>query len=948
MSQLESLKQKWENLTRVLHEKKIIYTASLTYTILWNTFLLLVVLGLLGGTFAAGVGAGFFASLVRDEPVRAYASMKKDIYNYEETSRAYFNGGEDIGAMKSDLDRTEIPLNKVSPFVTKAVIATEDQYFHEHYGVVPKAIMRAMMQEFTGSEVRSGGSTLTQQLIKNQILTNEVSFDRKAKEILLAMRLEKFFKKEEILEAYLNVVPYGRNSSGNNVAGIQAAAQGIFGVNADKLNLAQAAYLSGLPQNPFVYTPYLNNGQVKQETELQYGINRMKTVLNRMLTGGYITEQEYNQALKFDLRKSLTSKKQTSFEKYPHITYEIERRTVDILSELQAKKDGKVWRKLKPAEQQEYKDNASKQMGKQGLKIHTTLNKKIYDKMDKTVKNKNLFSPVLHYYKVQNEKGEWITKSEPEETGGILIENKTGAIISFVGGRDFNREQVNHATRAPRQNGSTMKPLLAYSYSMELGKVQPGTIIPDAPLQVGSKVVGNWDGKFKGLLSVRESLMQSRNTPAIRSYMRVNSVEATNKLIQMGFSRIVEQDRYSSSMAIGGMTIGATVEENTNAFATFANGGQFVDAYMIEKIETNKGEVLYKHQPKPVKVFSPQTSYLTIDMMRDVLSPGGTAPRVKNMLSFSADWAGKTGTTNEDKDSWFVATNPNVTLGVWLGYDHPAQMQKGTGPRNQAIWAALANDAYQFAPDLMAPKNSFSMPSGIVRMQICGISGKLPSDLCRSAGLVTSDLFNAKFTPNSVDDTLMPGRYVTVGDEKYKALESTPEEFTKVGVLIKEDYLKELGFDKLTDATTKSKLFENVVPEKTLKDNGKAPGAVTGSAAKSGKLTWAAHGEKDIIGYRIYYSPDGKAPFNKIGSVTSDKTSADIPASGVVYVTAVDIAGRESGSATKVTIGPKPPADKPTDPPKPDDDKPGTDDPPPTDPPPADTTNQSNKKKKKN
>ncbi|MFC7373353.1 transglycosylase domain-containing protein [Fictibacillus iocasae] len=945
MSQLDSLREKWESLTRFLHEKNIMYTASLTYSILWNTFLVLVVLGLLGGTFAAGVGAGFFASLVKDEPVRAYASMKKDIYNYEETSRAYFSGGEDIGAMKSDLDRTEIPLAKVSPFVKKAVIATEDEYFHEHEGVVPKAIMRAMFQEFTGSEVRSGGSTLTQQLIKNQILTNEVSFDRKAKEILLAMRLEKFFKKEEILEAYLNVVPYGRNSSGNNVAGIQAAAQGVFGVNADKLNLAQAAYLTGLPQNPFVYTPYDNSGNVKPEKELQYGINRMQTVLKRMLTGGHITEKEYSQALSFDLRKSLTSNKQTSFEKYPYITYEVEKRTVEILSELQAKKDGKVWSKLKPKEQLEYKDNASKQMGKKGLKIYTTLNKKMYEKMQQTVKNNNLFHPALHYYKEQNEKGEWVTKSEPEETGGILIENKTGAILSFVGGRDFNREQVNHAMRAPRQNGSTMKPLLAYSYSMELGKVQPGTIIPDAPLQLGDKYVGNWDGKFKGLLSVRESLKQSRNTPAIRSYLRVNSVEATNKLIQMGFSRIAEEDRYIPSMAIGGMTIGATVEENTNAFATFANGGQFVDAYMIEKIETNKGELLYQHKAKAVPVFSPQTSYLTIDMMRDVLSSGGTAAGVKRMLSFSTDWAGKTGTTNEDKDSWFVATNPNVTLGVWLGYDHPAPLQGRTGPRNQAIWAALANDAYSIAPELMAPKNTFAMPSGIVRMQICGISGKLPSDLCRSAGLVTSDLFNAKFTPNAVDDTLMPGRYVIVGDEKYKALESTPEEFTKVGVLIKEDYLKELGFDKLTDETTKSNLFENVVPEKIMNDNGSAPAPVAGSAANNGKLSWAASGEKDVIGYRVYHSPDGKAPFKKIASVTSDITSAPIPSSGIVYVTAVDIAGRESGSATKVTSGPKPPAE----PPKPEGGKPGTGDPPPTDPPPAEPNNGNpGKKKKKN
>ena len=235
----------------------------ITYDVVWNIVLFFLVIGLFGAIFLGGVGAGYFASLVKDEPIRSYASMERDIYNYEETSKLYFANNIYFGDIRSDLYREEISLDKVSPILIDAVIATEDEDFFEHNGVVPRAIIRAIVQEVVDLGMKSGGSTLTQQLIKNQILTNEVSFERKAKEILLAMRLEKFFDKDEILEAYLNVIPYGRNSSGRNIAGVQTAARGIFGVDAKDLNLPQAAYIAGLPQSPSYYTPFLRTGEIR-------------------------------------------------------------------------------------------------------------------------------------------------------------------------------------------------------------------------------------------------------------------------------------------------------------------------------------------------------------------------------------------------------------------------------------------------------------------------------------------------------------------------------------------------------------------------------------------------------------------------------------------------------------------------------------------------------------
>ncbi len=255
--------KKAKSIFKFFTNKKTVKGARITYNVVWNLFLLFLIIVILGGSFATGVGAGYFASLVKDEPVRSYASMKKDIYNYTESSDLYFSDNVYLGKLRSDLEREEVKLDQVSNDLINAVIATEDEYFYQHHGVVPKAVFRALFQEVTNSSIQSGGSTLTQQLIKNQILTNEVSFQRKANEILLALRLEKFFDKKEILEAYLNVSTFGRNSSGQNIAGVQAAAKGIFGKSAKDLTLPESAFIAGLPQSPFGYTPFTNKGVLK-------------------------------------------------------------------------------------------------------------------------------------------------------------------------------------------------------------------------------------------------------------------------------------------------------------------------------------------------------------------------------------------------------------------------------------------------------------------------------------------------------------------------------------------------------------------------------------------------------------------------------------------------------------------------------------------------------------
>lgn len=890
-----------------LKAKKDAKNTRITLQVIWNLSLLFIILIILAISFAGGLGAGYFASLVKDEPVRTYESMKKDIYNYEETSELYFANDAYLGKLYTDLEREEIALKDVSPYLINAIISTEDKYYYEHKGIVPKSIMRALYQEVTNASVQSGGSTLTQQLIKNQILTNEVSFARKAKEILLAIRLEKFFKKEEILEAYLNVSTFGRNSSGRNIAGVQAAAQGIFGVNASEINLPQAAFIAGLPQSPFGYTPYTNKGEIKQN--LEPGIVRMKTVLNRMYTDGKISKEEYDEALAYDITKDFITVHENPVEQYPWVTFEIERRAAEVMSVVLAKKDGLTEEALEKDDmlKEKYLTLADRDIRQGGYKIHSTINKEIYDRMQEVAVNFPYYGTDRQKTVTDPETGETKTEVEPVEVGAILIENKTGKIISFVGGRDYSREQLNHATSAKRSNGSTMKPLLVYGPAMELGSIAPGSVLPDVPLRLNPGSSRPWPqnygGGYSGLLTAREALTKSANIPAVKAYVDILNQRPAEYLKKMGFTSLTEDDYTNRSTALGGLTNGVTVEENTNAYGTFANGGQFIDAYMIDRITDKEGNIVYQHEITPVSVFSPQTAYLTYDMLRDVIS-NGTAVSLNGRLKFSSDWAGKTGTSQDYKDSWFVATNPNVSFGVWNGYDTPKPLDsryKGLnyGVRNIYLWADLMNAVYDLAPNLVDPPETVQRPPGIVTRSFCGLSGLLPSDACAQAGLVKTDLFNAKFVLGKGDDSLMSGKYVTIGDTKYMALDSTPAEFAETGLILDPDYMQKIfgvHIDMSVLTAKNNKLASALVPAAKLSENGKVPSPV--SVSQSGNMiSWNSNGEHDIVGYRIYKGG------SKVGSIKAGSALTYPAGDGSYYVTAVDVAGQESAPSNIAVVG---------------------------------------------
>lgn len=897
--------------------------------VIWNLCLLFLIIGVTFGIFAVSVGAGYFASLVKEEPLRSKEEMRDEVFNYEETSEIYFAGDVYLGKLRTDLERTETKLSSISPYVLDAVLATEDEYFEVHNGIVPKAIIRGLLQDVTNSDTKTGGSTLTQQLIKNQILTNEVSYERKAKEILLAMRLEHFMTKDEILETYLNIIPYGRNANGRNIAGIETAANGIFNVKAKDLTLPQAAYIAGIPQSPFAYTPFRKGGVLKEGKALQPGIERMKTVLFRMRETGYITEEEYNSVKDYDITKDFRQPEIVPEEKYPWLTFEIENRVKEILREQFAAADGIDPERLKNESKlyEKYDIIAKRAVSTGGYRIHTTINKEMYEAM---IKVKDEFDTYGHTYTKEVKDpntGEIIKQDFPVQVGSMMIENGTGKILAFLGGRDYNLEQYNHATQSVRPIGSTIKPLLVYAPAIEYGVIGAGSPVVDVKLEnLGSTTWKESPSNYtknqeRGIISARDALKTSQNLSTIRLYDLIMDRKPTDFLLKMGFEHIGETEYAHHALAIGGMDNGATVEENTNAFGTFANNGQFIDAYMIEKIEDVHGNVIYQHKMEPVQVFSPATAYIITDMLRDVLS-GGTASLANSRLKFKSDFAAKTGTTQNHNDSWLVGYNPNISLGVWLGYDdnklslfYMNNRYNHPSVRVNMLWSNMMNAMYDVNPELVDAPNPFPVPKGVVTKSFCGISGLAPSDACAQAGLVKSDLFNeAAMLPTAPDDSLISSSYVVINGNKYRSLDSTPSEFVvKGGFGVNEEFLKRMlgkfGGDASKLFPENSTFSGNVVSEEVFKADGSPPLNVT--ASLTGKtLTWNNSDSPDVVGYRIFQVVNGERILVAT-KLEAETNSYHINGTGQYIVVAVDITGLQSGASNIVSIDEKKPEPPP-------------------------------------
>lgn len=903
---VEDNKQKPEEQTV---PKKRSYGRIIGLTAMWT--LVVIVMGAL---FAGGTAAGYLTSIVKDDPVRSRALIDQKMSENSITGFAYFRDGTPIGQLRTDEDRRPVEYKQIPPIVIDAVVSIEDNNFFTHKGVDIKGTLRAVKQKLLHESVQTGGSTLTQQLARRVFLNLDKTEDRKFKEILLALRLERFMTKEEILTAYLNKVPFGNGSSGYNLYGIQAAAKGIFNISdLSKLNVAEAAYLAGLPQLPSRYSAFNGKGEFN-EANFKRAIDRQHLVLRRMLEENKITEAQYKEALAFDIRKQLAPHVEKAYATFPYLMMETERQGAQIIMQLNEQAEGKV-----PGDDAKQDgdllEEARQQLSTGGYRIYTTIDKKVYNSMHKIAEDDSNFSPDSK------------TKGA-EQTAAMMINNKTGAILGMIEGRDFNKEQMNYATQMIRQPGSTMKPIAAYLPAIESGAIQPASVVDDSPIiladgQKGYHIPKNSTSGYKGLMTARSALNNSVNTVALKLYNNIVGIQnAWSFAKKLGITTLEPDDYTARTGVLGGLVHGVTVEELTNAYSAIANNGQFNDAYMIEKITDSKGNIVYQHEAKPVQAFSKQTAYLMTDMLRTVITEGTGDVVRKNYKHFkTVPIVGKTGTTQNYGDVWFMGYSPDVTLGVWAGYKEQKNTltTKAAKKRAQSIWTLVMNEVIDREPNLFKT-SKFDKPDGIVTKTVSAYSGKLPTSL---TDRFVTDIFNSKYVPTESDDGIAKEKYITYNGVNYIPQDGTPDDMLKEKVVVKrEKPISEL-IKELENAFAKMKGGHNALsyyiprdansdmPTKIdpRVDDGAAPAAPSNASiswnGSKAVISFSPTGQSDVVGYRLYRSDNGGSYRRQASLLVGEGSSFTSAASGgsSFYVTAVDVAGKESAPSMTVGLG---------------------------------------------
>lgn len=883
----------------------------------------MVVLGFMGALFVGGALMGYVSSIVKDEPVRSRALIEQKVSENSITGFAYFADGSPIGQLRTEEDRRPVTTDQIPQKVIDAVVSIEDNHFYEHKGVDMSGTLRAVKQKVLKESVQTGGSTLTQQLARRVFLNLDRTEDRKVKEILLSLRLERFLTKDEIMTAYLNKVPFGNGSSGYNVFGIKAAAKGLFNINdLEKINIAQAAYLAGLPQLPSSYSAFNGKGDFVEEN-FDRAINRQHLVLRRMLELGKINQSQHDEALAFDIKSSLAPKTIKAYNTYPYLMMETERQAAQILmkqlnSDTAESTDKGTDADTPQKESSALLEEAQTQLRTGGYRIYTTINKSIYKTMRTIAEDDSNFSaddPV---------KGK-------EQTAAMLINHKTGAILGMIEGRDFQDEQMNYATQMVRQPGSTMKPIAAYLPALDEGLVQPASIIDDSPIILkngpsGYHIAKNANNRYQGLVTARRALNYSLNIPALKLFNEEVGIDKAWAFAKkLGITTIQKEDYQAQTGVLGGLQYGVTVEELTSAYGAIANNGVYNDSYMISKIVDSKGNIVYKHDTEPVQAFSEQTAYLMTDMLRTVITEG-TADKVRENYKYSKSVpiVGKTGSTQNYADVWFEGYTPDVTLGVWVGYKQPVNTleSKSQRKRAQQLWSKILNEVIDTQKDLFVT-DSFKKPSGIETRTVSAYSGKLPTSMTDK---FVTDIFNSKFVPKDSDDGVAKAKYIIYNGVNYIPRDGTPADMLKEKTVIKRkkpisDLIKELqnAFSRMS----RHESLAYYLPEDAdadmptqidpRTDNGKAPDAPgnvrISTSGDRAVITFNATPENDVVGYRLYRSVNGGG-FQNQGQVVLTGESRSFSAYAAqggnfaFYVTAVDVAGRESApSATVNSVG---------------------------------------------
>jgi len=612
-----------------------------------------------------------------------------------ESTKIYDRTGEHLlYEIHGEERRTNIKLDQVSQHLINATIATEDQDFYKHYGVDFRGIARAIYKDVISREKLQGGSTITQQLIKNSILTSERTFTRKIKEIILAIETEQKFSKNEIMEMYLNQIPYG-----SNAYGIEAAAQTFFEKSAKDLSISEAALLAGLPKATTYYSPY---GAHPEALELRY-----KNIINQMKGEGYINEEEAKEAKETEILKEI--KPFVEDIKAPHFVMYVRQQLVDEFGE--------------------------EEIEKGGLKVYTTLNYDMQLIAEDAVK------------KGAEENSE---NHNAKNAALVAIDSKSGQVLSMVGSKDyFNIEEdgnVNVAISPYRQPGSSFKPFV-YAAAFDKGYT-PNTILFDVETNFGKDGSGkdyvpqNYNYRFSGPATIRESLARSLNIPAVKTLYLTGIEDSVQMAQNLGITTLNDPGGYGLSLVLG--TGEVKLLDMVSAYSVFANDGKRNPQTTILKIEDSKGDILKEFKKDEKQILKAEIARNINSILSDNVARIPTFGSKSELYLGKRPVAAKTGTTSDYKDGWTIGYTPSLVAGVWAGNNKGEKMKKGGGI---TVAAPIWND---FMSRVLAldPIEKFIIPEKI-KTDKAVLNGNYENEVIVKIDKACGDKLASELTPEN-------------------------------------------------------------------------------------------------------------------------------------------------------------------------------------------------------
>lgn len=625
-------------------------------------FLLTILIG--GIFFYFKYGKEIFA--MQDDARALVRTSSAETFRASETSIVYNNKGNEIAKLKGDKDSYYVSFDELPQFAKDAVIVTEDKSFYSNNGIDFKGIMRAFWALIRNNgEKTQGASTITQQLARAVFLSTEKTYERKIKEIFIALELNEKYSKKQILEFYLNTIYYM-----NGYYGLEAASRGYFNKSCNELSLGQITFLSAIPNNPTLYDPIRNYDNT---------IKRKNRILDQMLQDKVITQIQYDEAYNEKIELNMQEVKKRDYIQ-TYVSYCAARELMKVngfefQNEFLTEEDRKLY-------QETYEEEyalAQQMLKNNGYKIYTSIDLKKQKKLQKAV-NTNLSA-----FKEKETNG-----SYKMQGSAVCIDNKTGRVVAIVGGRSQETEgySLNRAFQSFRQPGSSIKPIIVYTPTLERGS-NASTTVHDYKFKDGPS---NSDGSYSGYISIRHAVEKSKNTVAWQLFDELKPEVGLQYLLDMNFSKIVKSDYYLSA-SLGGLTYGTSTLEMASAYATLENDGKYREPTCIVKIlDSNDNEIVSDHIDQKT-IYKKDAARSMTDILTGVILRG-TARGLG--LANGQPSAGKTGTTNDKKDGWFCGYTPYYTTAVWVGYDSPrtvADLYGSTYPGR--IWRDYMNQIHE-------------------------------------------------------------------------------------------------------------------------------------------------------------------------------------------------------------------------------------------------------------